>query len=96
MAFYYLGALEILQMTSLLKTEQTVPFLSNDEVHHQLTSGPAQAPSHHNTDKQLSWRLTQASFGGTVLQDEYLFHSTSFCLPGRSVEKHMVLELSHS
>ena len=95
-AFYSLGALETLQMTSLLETEQTVSFWSNNEARHQLTTGPAQAPSHHNTDKQLSWHLTQPSFGGMALQDEYLFHSMSFCLTGRSVEKRMVLELSHS
>lgn len=86
--FYYLGTLEILQMTSLLETEPTVPFSSNDEVCHQLTSGPTQAPSYHNSDIQLSWCLTQPRFGGIVLQDEHLFHSTSFCLMGRSVEKH--------
>lgn len=73
--FYYLGTLEILQMTSLLETEPTVPFSSNDEVCHQLTSGPTQAPSYHNSDIQLSWCLTQPRFGGMVLQDECLSHS---------------------
>ena len=32
--------------------------------------------------------ITQPNFAGMVLQDEHLFHSTSFCLMGRSVEKH--------